>query len=160
MLRGMTVPFRALAVALCAALLGVAGCSGDDAATTTTTAPALTDSVDVQLRVRAMRRACPSCSEQPICVYAGDSPDLVAAIEAAFPEGTMLLTDYMYPHLPVPDCLFLGTFPRLKELPGGILGVDAGGPERWRTFWFRWDGSQWVDITPEEAGVTDTTAVS
>jgi hypothetical protein len=56
----------------------------------------------------------------------------------------------MYPHLPVPECRFLGTFPELKELPGGILGVDAGGPEQWRTFWFRWDGSQWVDITPEE----------
>jgi hypothetical protein len=157
----MTVRFLALPVALCAALLGVAGCSGDDAATTTTTVLVLSDSMEAQLRVRAMRRVCPSCSvEKPICVYAGDSPDLVAAIEAAFPEGIMLLTDYMYPHLPVPECRFLGTFPELKELPGGILGVDAGGPEQWRTFWFRWDGSQWVDITPEEAGVTDTTAVS
>jgi hypothetical protein len=122
---------------------------------------------EAMLEARAMRRACPGCP-QPVCVSHGTSPELVAAIGKVFPGGVMLVESVSAiggtSAVSVPGCqvlgLGVGTGPALKRLSDRVVGVDVWRGTEAHTYWFRWNGSDWLDVTPEEVEVTDTTAVT
>ena len=61
--------------------------------------------------------------------------------------------------MPHPDCLPLSAADELQAVSGGVVGLNVSGAYLTRTYWFRRDGSEWADISPQEAGVTDTTWV-
>ncbi len=153
-------------VGVCVMLSVVAtACSGTSAPTTAT---GLAVDVEAMLEARAMKRACSNCVPEPVCVWESYPPELVAALKRVFPAGVMLVG---FEHaigvtstVPEPNCLVLplgvGSQPALKRLSDTVVGVDVWRGTQASTYWFRWDGSDWVKVTPEEVGVTDTTVVT
>jgi hypothetical protein len=130
--------------------------------TTASPAPSLTRDQTLRLQVMAMLRACgPDCPADPVCVFKDQPSDFVAAVEDAFPGGVMMLDGG--PSLnttPRPDCLELFPDDSLDRRSDTVVGVGIWHWGAKSTKWFRWTGSDWTAITPEEAGVTDTTWVS
>jgi hypothetical protein len=181
---------RLASVLLTAVALVTAACGGDGAsidtavstttssaapptttATTTTTlppttlpgAPAVTDDLVVQLEVRTIQRVLEAecaylgyCRPDPICVDHDSSPELVAAIETAFPQGTLAVDFAAYGT----DCNPLAPGSDIEQPRPDVVGVGIWSGTVRHRYWFRWDGHQWIDITPEQAGTTDTTWVS
>jgi hypothetical protein len=129
--------------------------------------PTLTSEGIAALQVRAMVRAWDGVTE-PVCTPSTASVELRAEIEANFPIAvdyyenredlrvTGASSDYR--------CLVLQPWSARTFAPG-IVGVEVWA-ERGdlnaiaAIHLFRWNGSAWVDTTPEETGVTVTTSVS
>ena len=62
------------------------------------------------------------------------------------------------------QCTLVSAAPA-RWLAAGVVGVDVWIMRGFlsgigETYLFRWEGTAWVDATPEETGVTVTTAVS
>ncbi|MCU0281312.1 MAG: hypothetical protein MUE66_05700 [Acidimicrobiia bacterium] len=157
-----------LAAAACF-VLAAASCSGDGASTTTTAvvsttaAPALSEEQALELQARAIARARPF---RRLCM-AGESapPGLRAALAPQYEEIRYVgMTPSGAPDVGWDACRLVSAAPVRRYLPD-VVGVDV-----WvlrghlngigETYLFRWDGTAWVDATPEETGVTVTTAVS
>ena len=104
---------------------------------------------------------------QPLCVSADISPELRAAITEGLPRPVEYFEnrdDLKTGGGSEYRCLVVSPLsPRI--LQAGVLGIDvwlmqADLNAHADTYLFRWDGTQWVDTTPDETGITTTTAVS
>jgi hypothetical protein len=160
-----------LVVALLVVALLAAACDGSsvNASTTTTSAPALdmSPAIVARLQARAMERACErfGCPPQPLCMPEGTSPDLVAALEALFPHGVVTVDDVYGPSLTTtapgfPCWADLYLIRTIKSLSDAVVGFDVWNGSRAYTYWFEWQGSSWVDVNPEDVGVTDTVVMT
>jgi len=159
-------------------LLGAA-CAAGGAATTTVdpdsglpseeAAAALGHHEQLELQARAMARAWSEwASEQtPVCARAEAPVELRAAIAEVFPVEVEYL-DGPEPE-PAPGgeyrcVLVVGPGPVVRLGPD-VVGVEAGAVLAplnggGGMYQFRWDGSEWLDATREETGVTLTTWVT
>jgi hypothetical protein len=143
----------------------------DGTGLSTTTVPALSDDQANRLRVRAMLRAWETFEvHAPMCMSAEASPGLRAEVVRTFPQDAEYFDDIEN----IRDGAGTGyrctvvSPSEVKAIYGdgsGLVGVDvwvitgdlAGSA---RTYLFVFDGSKWLDTTPEESGVTVTSAVS
>ncbi len=131
-------------------------------ASTTTRAPELTDQQEVELQARAVARAF----HGPRFCMAEDnaSAELRAALAPLFEEVLYVEAVNFASGVGWDHCRWVSVAPA-RWLAAEVAGVDvwildsplSGIGE---TFLFRWDGTAWVEATPEETGVTVTTAVS
>ncbi len=129
----------------------------------------LTAGEAAELEARAMARAWNDSAKQPpVCTGAGASPELRAAIAAFFPlevEYFDTVESIMSGDAPGAfRCTAVSPRPA-RTLRPEVVGVDvwvgtANLSARAQTYLFRWNGWRWIDSTPEETGVTVTTAVS
>lgn len=162
-----------LAAAACF-VLAAASCSGDGVASTSTTepvaatvvttaTPSLSEEQAFELQARAIARARPF---RRLCM-AGESapPGLRAALAPRYEEIRYVgMTPSSAPDVGWDACRLVSVAPVRHYLPG-VVGVDVWVLRGYlngigETYLFRWDGSTWVDATPEETGVTVTTSVS
>ncbi len=140
---------------------------GPDTTTTsdaapTTALPTLTDRQDTELQARAIARA----RTGPRLCMAEDSAsaELRAALAPLFEVILYVEVANGAPGVGWEQCTLVSAAPA-RWLAAGVVGVDVWslhGPlnGRGETYLFRWEGTAWVDATPEETGVTVTTAVS
>ena len=125
--------------------------------------------VEGTLMARVLERACGNwpggegCPPLPLCLVEPVEPELLAAVEDEFPTGVMLVDS-------VPDSALIGGVPGSECL---VMYLDYGVQYRsesvvgfnvWiggtaHTYWFQRRDSDWVDVSPEEIGLTDTTDV-
>lgn len=160
------VPSVALVLVL---LLAVSACTGTDSSGPV---PVVTREVQAQLQARAFLRAC----QDVIC--AGSRTLAPDSTSPAVREAISLHTDEVE-YLEVPgldafytsDGLFLDGAVMLDAGPthsterADVIGVDvwiSRGLYEFtrRTYLFRWDGTVWVDTSPDAVDVTVTTSVS
>jgi hypothetical protein len=99
-----------------------------------------------------------------VCIHDNDPPELVAALKALFPDGVVVLPTELWriPSLTSkshPDCLQIAAADDPQARSGSVVGVEVKVQYVTRTYWFRRSDSVWVDISAQEAGVTDTTWV-
>jgi hypothetical protein len=131
-------------------------------APSTTAIPTLTDQQEVELQARAIARTWHGprlCMNQD-----GASADLRAALAPLYEEILYVELVNFAPSVGWDHCTLVSAGPA-RWLAAEVVGIDvwslagllSGIGE---TYLFRWDGSAWVDATPEETGVTVTTAVS
>jgi hypothetical protein len=129
--------------------------------------PAARSMEEAQLQARAMIRGCGSCDEQPVCIIsATTSPELHGVIEDIFPvevEWVPSLPSITVAGSTVFRCLATAAS-HIEVLANDVVGIDvmvsrSVGAAMGRTYQFRWNGSGWVDTTPEETGITTTTSV-
>jgi hypothetical protein len=132
------------------------------APTSTTRVPALTDQQEVDLEARAVARAFDG---PRLCMAEADvSAELRAALAPLYEEILYVEVVDAVPDVGWDRCTLVNPLPA-RQLAAGVVGVDVwityavmnGHAD---TYLFRWDGTAWVDTTPEETGVTVTTAVS
>jgi hypothetical protein len=158
-------------------LLGGACSAGGGPATTSTLAPettttfdtasptaipTLTDQQEVELQARAIARAWHGprlCMNQD-----GASADLRAALAPLYEEILYVEVVNFAPSGGWDHCTLVSAGDA-RWLAAEVVGVDVwslAGPLSGigETYLFRWDGTAWVDATPEETGVTVTSAVS
>ena len=169
---------RVIGLVVAACLVSAATACSDDGGTapSTTTAapastaptatiPALSEQQTYELQARAMRRAWHS---PRLCIAEDNAPaGLRAALESRFEEVLYVaLTGGggFTPSVGWGACTLVAAGSVVTYRPG-VVGVDVG--LLWgflagtvETYLFRWEGSAWVDATPEETGVTVTTSVS
>ena len=143
----------------------MAGSCSDEATPVIPPTPVITPDAKVDLQVRAMVRAWGGVTE-PVCVpeeWRAHSTELDAAFGLAVeyfesPEdlATESSSDYR--------CLALSP-QGISHVTRGVVGIvvwaergDLNGIAEIQMF--RWDGSEWVDTTAEEVGVTVTSSVS
>lgn len=155
---------------LVASALIAAGCSttGD-----TEAAPIVDASIAVELQARAFQRACLDviCAGAPI--YAPDStPEAIRdAIVAQFTDEVQYLNDPEVEQRTSPEGRFSdgGTMITVERVQGtardDVKSVNVAISKGYRDFngrsyLFRWNGSEWLDTSPEGAGVTVTSSVS
>lgn len=166
---------RVMAVVAAACFVpAAASCSGEGASATSTmspvtttvastAAPALSEDQEFELQARAIARAWPF---RRLCM-AGESapPGLRAALAPRYEETRYVgITPSSAPDVGWDACRLVSIAPVRHYLPG-VIGVDVWVLHGYlngigETYLFRWDGAAWVDATPEETGVTVTTAVS
>lgn len=145
---------------LTAALLVLLGgaCSGGGGPSTT----GLTDQQEVELEARAISRAWRS---PRLCVDKDyTSVELGAALAELYMEVVYVEVVNLEPDVGWDRCTLVSSFPA-RWLGAEVVGVDVyivEGPLILigRTYLFRWNGSAWVDTTPEETGITVTTAIA
>ena len=138
------------------------GPTGTTAGTSSSTIPALTAEGLAQLRARALRRSMADFGGHKPCISTDIPPELRAALEAFDPP-----VEFYDP----------GEFPRSEsgqyrchvltlletEWPApGVVRISAGvirgylnGTGKW--YYFRWDGTAWVDAEPDPGDVTGNT---
>jgi hypothetical protein len=142
-------------------------CAGSpvDASTTVSSVPVLDMSTAAvaQLQARAMERACErfGCPSEPLCMSEGTSPELKAALEAVLPQGVLIVDEVPGPGLTttapgLPCFAGLHLNRTMKTLSDSVVGFDVWHGLRAYTYWFEWQDSAWVDVNPEDVGVTDT----
>lgn len=136
--------------------------------TRATAAPIPTGREAAELQARAMARAYApgSGSRQVVCMVGDVSTELREAIDALYPaevEYFETLADIQTGdggfrcHLVMPRAIQV-VRPDVVGIDVSVTSSNLGG---WvQTYLFRWDGSQWIDSTPEETGVTVTSLVS
>jgi len=134
-----------------------------------------------ELTVRAVRRACPACGERTTFVrdallksdtLLGDELPMPADVRTALVAGlgAVLVTRDEATGLfddegALPDGGIVVTVGPIEDLAPGVVGIDVGIARhafdyRAQTVLFRWERGQWHDATPDEIGVTVTSAVS
>jgi hypothetical protein len=131
-------------------------------AASTTAIPTLTDEQEVELQARAIaraRRGARLCMNQDSA-----SAELRAALTPLYEEIVYVEVVDFAPSVGWDHCTLVSAEPA-RWLTAGVVGVDVwslAGPRDGigETYLFRWDGSAWVEATPEETGVTVTTTVS
>ena len=158
-------------VAAAILVVAAAACSGGglEAGTTVTTASpttlplALTEQQAFELQAQAMARAWHS---PRLCINEESAPaELRAALAPLYEE--ILYVGISSAHAPTVGwdaCTLVSVMP-VRRLGPGVVGVDVWILQGFldgigETYLFRWDGTAWVDATPEETGVTVTSAVS
>lgn len=136
-------------------------------------APAVTPELAAQLQARAFMRACQesACAGAPILAPDSTPPSVREAIVAQFTDEVEYLTDSQnearydandrYPD----GAVWLNVDLVETTERNDVVGVDVWiSRERFdvigRTYLFLWDGSQWVDTSPDSVDVTVTTSVS
>jgi hypothetical protein len=132
---------------------------------TTSAVPNLTAQQQLELRVQAMRRAF--VGSRPVCMSAEASPGLRAEVATGFPSPVEYFDsreDLTVGSASDYRCVVIQP-QNVRHVAPGVVGVDvwvmfADLNGRGETYLFRWDGTGWVDTTPEDAGVTVTTSVS
>jgi len=142
-----------------------AGTPTTEATTTSTAVPSLTVQQTSELRVQAMRRAF--SGSEPVCTSAEAPPELREAIATGFPSPVEYFDnrdDLKVGSTSDYRCVVIQAL-NVRNMQPGVIGIDV-----WvmlgdlnasaETYLFRWDGTRWIDSTPEETGVTVTTAVS
>jgi hypothetical protein len=122
------------------------------------------------LRARALRRACDrfsgseGCPPLPLCVDEDADPEYVAALEVVFPAGVLLVADVPGPGLtttaPGLDCQVLTLESEIRYLSDAAVGFNVWVGTTAHTYWFRKQDEGWVDVSPEDVGVTDTTVIT
>lgn len=124
---------------------------------------------EAALRARAMMRAWNDwvSDERSVCVQAARvSPELRSAIDAEFPIDVEYYESKTGIETDTSEYRCTDMFPeRVEQILGDVVGVDVWVIEgvlagRAVPYLFRWNGSQWIDTTPEETGVTVTSAVT
>lgn len=134
------------------------------------TAADLGPGVQLELQARAMARAWREwgSGRTPVCVRAkAASAELRAAIARVFMVEVEYL-DASWPELAEGSeyrCVMVTGPGAVVRLGRDLVGVDAGAMVAELNggggmYQFRWDGSEWHDVTPQETGVTPTTWVS
>lgn len=125
--------------------------------------------VEGALMARALARACANwpqsdgCPPLPLCLVEPVEPELLAAVEEVFPTGVMLVDS-------VPDAALIGGAPGAECLvmyldyevwyrSDTVVGWRVWIGDTAHTYWYQRQGSVWVDVAPEEIGLTDTTAI-
>jgi hypothetical protein len=132
--------------------------------------PALSDDLVFSLQARAFVRACEasSCDDKPIysSVLANES------VQAALKEIYGNKIEFLSEEPPTAnDGKYEGGIVKIDVEPVHTTDrVDVLSVDVWtsfgfnnasaKTYLFKWDGSGWVDTTPDGAGVTVTTAVT
>jgi hypothetical protein len=159
-----------LAAAACF-VLAAASCSGDGGATTSTTeatrprttALALSEGQTFELQARAIARAWPGSR---LCLVEESTPaELRAALAPLYEEILYVeIDDQWAPSVGWERCTVVSAMP-VRTFGPGVIGVDVWILRGFlngigESYLFRWDGSAWVDTTPEETGVTVTSSVS
>ena len=151
-----------LAAAACF-VLAAASCSGADGASTTAPVPALSAEQAFELQARAVARARP---EPRLCMNRDRvRAELRAALAPLYEEILYReINDEFAPSVGWDHCTVVSAT-RVRRLGHGVIGVDVWIMRGFlngigETYLFRWDGAAWVDATPEETGVTVTSAVS
>jgi len=170
---------RVIGLAAAAGLvLAAASCLGDGEpattttgpATTATTAPTATTTVPmptgqqaVDLQARAIARARPG---PRLCMAEEGTPAELRVALAPFYDEILYveIDDQFAPSVGWDHCTLVSATP-VRRLGPGVIGVDVWVLRGFlngigETYLFRWDGTAWADTTPEETGVTVTTAVS
>jgi hypothetical protein len=159
-------------VAAACFVLAAASCSGEGGAsttgpaataTTTTPAPVLTEDLAFELQARAVARAWPG---PLLCMNQEGAPaGLRAALASLYDEIVYTEMDpQFHPAIGWDACTLVGAAaPRWYRAE--VVGVDVWILRGFlngigETYLFRWDGTAWVDTTPEETGVTVTSSVS
>lgn len=122
------------------------------------------------LRARALRRACDrfsggeGCPPLPLCVDEDADPEYVAALEEAFLAGVLLVESVPGPGLtttaPGLDCQILTLESEIRYLSDAVVGFNVWDGTTAHTYWFRRQDDGWVDVSPEDVGVTDTTTIT
>jgi hypothetical protein len=131
-------------------------------ATPTTAIPTLSDEQEVELEARAMARAWHSPG---LCVDTDRaSAELRAALAQLYEEVLYVEVVNFAPSVGWDRCTLVGALPA-RWLGPEVVGIDVWVAEGVlngiaETYLFRWDGAAWVEATPDEIGVTVTTAVS
>jgi len=124
--------------------------------------PHLTDQQAAELRARAIFHGQPPLEQ--ICVNSTD-PALLAALQEFYEDVLSTTMTNGSPDVGWDRCSKLITPGPVVFLRPDVVGIDvwvSSAPVMGnsRTRLFLWDGIAWVDATPEEVGVTVTTAVS
>ena len=131
-------------------------------AASTTAIPTLTDQQEVELQARAIARAWHG---PRLCMNQDGTPaELRAALTPLYEEILYVEVVHLEPSVGWDRCTLVSASP-VRWLGAEVVGVDVWVARgildgHGETFLFRWDGAGWVDATPEETGVTVTTAVS
>jgi len=122
------------------------------------------------LRARALRRACDrfsgseGCPPLPLCVDEDADPESVAALGEVFPAGVRVVADVPGPGLtttaPGLDCQILFVESEIRYLSDAVVGFNVWYGTTAHTYWFRRQDDGWVDVSPEDVGVTDTTVIT
>jgi len=161
-----------LAAAACF-VLAAASCSGEGASAPSTTEPATTTTTTAtaplsgeqafELQARAIARAWPG---PRLCMAEERTPaELQAALARLYDEILYVeISDQFAPSVGWDHCTLVSGMP-VSRLGPGVIGVDVWILRGFlngigETYLFRWDGTAWVNATPEETGVTVTTSVS
>ena len=135
--------------------------------------PPLTDALgeaELSLRARALRRACDrfsggeGCPSLPLCVDEDADPELVAALEEVFPAGVLLVESVPGPGLATTalglGCQVLTLESEIRDLSDAVVGFNVWVGTTAHTYWFRKQDEGWVDVSPQDVGVTDTTVIT
>ncbi len=133
----------------------------------------LSPATRIELQARALSAACfsVSCDTKPVYAYLHAGPDVRAALEDAFGTDVEFLSyqelrDATRSNSTYAYGATLFDVMRRTYLPAdGVAAVDIWigegfGIGRGTTFLFRWSGAGWEPVTPAEAGVTVTSAVT
>ncbi len=166
----MNTRFGAIIVAI---LLIASACTSADSGEP---APAMTPQLSAQLRARAFMRACQdvACSGAPILAPDSTPSSVREAIVELFTDEVEYLSDSQleerYP-----------SSNRYSQYPDGATWfnvtaldatrrIDVVGVDVWisrgqfdvvgQTYLFLWDGTRWLDTSPDAVDVTVTTSVS
>ena len=135
--------------------------------------PEMTPELSAQLQARAFMRACQdvACADVPILAPDSTPPSVRDAIVELFTDEVEYLTDSQLEERydasgKYPDgAVWLNVAVVDTTERSDVVGVDV-----WislgrfdfvgRTYLFLWDGTQWVDTSPDTVDVTVTTSVS
>jgi hypothetical protein len=125
--------------------------------------------VEGTLMARALARACGNwpggdgCPLLPLCLVEPVESELLAAVEEGFPTGVMLVDSLPHSALiggaPGAECLVMYLDYGVQYQSESVVGWRVWIGNTAHTYWFQWEDSVWVDVSPEQAGITDTTAI-
>lgn len=130
----------------------------------------LSEAQRLRLQARAVARAWQewASSQTPVCSSTEVSAELRAALSDLFPAEIEYLGPQELEEMNTEGyrCAVVGvSVGAVRQLGTDLVGVDAGAVIGFlngggTTYLFRWDGSQWVDTTPQDTGVTVTSWVT
>lgn len=158
-------------------LVAVTACSNG-----TESAPDVNVETEAALSVEAIQIACPECAFSDHMYvrdmqFASDTlvgdetempPEVKAAVQAAYPKATFVSrdeTDELFVDGLVAGPGMIVSFDDVAQLRDGVVGVDvmvltARTAALGQTIQFQWSGTEWQHATPEQTGVTVTSAVA
>lgn len=125
--------------------------------------------VEGTLMARALARACVNwpggegCPPLPLCLVEPVEAELQAAVDEVFSTGVMLVDSVpdsgLTGGVPGAECLVMYLDYAVWYRSDTVVGWRVWIGDTAHTYWFQRQDSDWVDVSPEEAGVTDTTDV-
>jgi len=130
----------------------------------------LSEAQRLRLQARAVARAWQewASSQTPVCASIEVSAGLRAALSELFPAEIEYLDPQELEGMNTEGyrCAVVAvSVGAVRQLSADLVGVDAGAVIGFlngggTTYLFRWDGSRWVDATPQDTGVTVTSWVT
>ena len=162
----------AIAVSTVCVAVTAAGCVGESATTTaeetstivdggSTTAPGWSAEDQGELQARAMRRAWDDYSRAgSVCVSTDIPSEVQAALEDVFGDQVEYFEAGEDPYAEWPCNLLVVR--QVERLSADVVRISAGviwGPTSGNGVWyyFRWDGTAWVDGEPDPGDITGQT---